>query len=47
MKSLRGRIKRGELGPGDALPSEAELRWLFSAARSTYGRCSLSWRARG
>ncbi|WP_228646410.1 GntR family transcriptional regulator [Microtetraspora sp. AC03309] len=34
-KSLRGRIERGELGPGDALPSEAELRWLFSAARST------------
>ncbi len=34
-RSLRGRIERGELAPGDALPSEAELRWLFSAARST------------
>ncbi|NJP30213.1 winged helix-turn-helix transcriptional regulator [Microbispora sp. SCL1-1] len=33
--ALRERIERGEFGPGAALPSEAELRWLYAASRNT------------
>ncbi|MGW5266924.1 GntR family transcriptional regulator [Microbispora sp. NPDC004025] len=34
-RELRRRIERGDLGPGDLLPSEAELRWLYDASRNT------------
>ncbi|GIH70503.1 hypothetical protein Mth01_27560 [Sphaerimonospora thailandensis] len=34
-RELRGRIERGELAPGDALPSEAELCWLYDVSRTT------------
>ncbi|MEU7935739.1 GntR family transcriptional regulator [Microbispora bryophytorum] len=34
-RELRRRIERGDLGPGDVLPSEAELRWLYEASRNT------------
>jgi DNA-binding GntR family transcriptional regulator len=34
-RNLHGRIASGEFGPGDALPSEAELRWLYEASRNT------------
>ncbi|MFI9576050.1 GntR family transcriptional regulator [Microbispora rosea] len=34
-RKLRRRIERGDLGPGDLLPSEAELRWLYDASRNT------------
>lgn len=34
-RDLRGRIERGDLAPGDLLPSEAELRWLHEASRNT------------
>ncbi|ETK33380.1 GntR family transcriptional regulator [Microbispora sp. ATCC PTA-5024] len=34
-RALRERIERQEFGPGDALPSEAELRWLYAASRNT------------
>ncbi|GAA3181726.1 GntR family transcriptional regulator [Nonomuraea roseoviolacea] len=32
---LRGRIARGELGPGAAIPSEADLRRCFGSSRNT------------
>ncbi|MFI9574586.1 GntR family transcriptional regulator [Microbispora rosea] len=34
-RELRRRIERGDLGPSDVLPSEAELRWLYEASRNT------------
>ncbi|WP_239104077.1 GntR family transcriptional regulator [Microbispora corallina] len=34
-RDLRRRIEQGEFGPGIALPSEAELRWLYEASRNT------------
>ncbi|MCC3774173.1 GntR family transcriptional regulator, partial [Streptomyces sp. UNOB3_S3] len=35
---IRDRIVRGELTPGDALPSEAELTTRWSTARVTVAR---------
>src|SRR5690606_3050546 len=32
---LEQKIKRGDLAPGDPLPSEAELAWLYDVSRHT------------
>ncbi|WP_308441890.1 GntR family transcriptional regulator [Planotetraspora phitsanulokensis] len=32
---LRRQIERGDLAPGDAVPSVAELRWLYDTSRNT------------
>lgn len=34
-RELRRRLARGDLLPGDMLPSEAELCWLYEASRNT------------
>jgi DNA-binding GntR family transcriptional regulator len=32
---LRRQIERGDLAPGDSVPSVAELRWLYDTSRNT------------
>lgn len=44
---LRGRIERGELRPGDVLPSEAELTARYGVSRGTTRQAFLELQAAG
>ena len=44
---LRARIEGGELGPGDALPSEAELTTRYGVSRGTTRQAFLELQAAG